>query len=84
MKEKKFKIAEGLRNNILRKKRNLKDAAEFMAGMEKREEILISPVGGYRDPSFHVPVRLAQGSVEIMVKMLALELKAAEEVFKRL
>ena len=85
MKNKRLKIANGLQKSINSKRGNLKDAAEFIAAMEGKKDIIIKAgAGGYDQAYFRFPVHLAKDVLGVMHTLLVQDLKAAEEVFKRL
>jgi len=84
MKEKRLETAWKLRDSINGKRGNLKEAELFIANMDKRPRIIIKGSLGYSCPGFTVPARLAKDVLGVMHTLLAQDLKAAEEVFKRL
>ena len=84
MKEKRLKIANELQKSIDTKRGNLKEATAFIANMENRPRIIIKGSQGYSCPGFQLPARLAKDVLGVMHTLLVQDLKAAEEVFKRL
>ena len=83
MKEKRLEMAKGLLLDINIKRGNLNNATAFIESVANRDRIQINPSGCIR-PSFILPARLAKDVLGVMHTLLVQDLKAAEEVFKRL
>ena len=84
MKEKRLEIANELQKSINTKRGNLNNATALIASMDKRPRITIKGSQGYSCPSFILPARLAKDLLGAMHTLLVQDLKASEEVFKRL